>query len=62
LFNIECDVIGGMVVKSMAMRRVTKTIQRHGPYKDFVSSNSAPMTRDSRTKNNRTPDRLYSQT
>ena len=36
LFAIECDVIGGMVVKSQNMRRVLKTIQRLGPYKASV--------------------------
>lgn len=36
LFAIECDVIGGMVVKSANMRRVLQTIQRLGPYKASV--------------------------
>jgi two-component system response regulator AtoC len=33
---LACDVIGGMVVKSVNMRRVLKTIQRLGPYKASV--------------------------
>jgi DNA-binding NtrC family response regulator len=36
LLALECDVIGGMVVKSVNMRRVLKTIQRLGPYKASV--------------------------
>ena len=33
---LACEVIGGMVVKSVNMRRVLKTIQRLGPYKASV--------------------------
>ncbi len=36
LLAFECEVIGGMVVKSVNMRRVLKTIQRLGPYKASV--------------------------
>jgi DNA-binding NtrC family response regulator len=36
LFALDCDVIGGMVVRSGNMQRVLKTIQRLGPYKTSV--------------------------
>ena len=36
LLAIECEVVGGMVVKSENMRRVLKTIQRLGPYRASV--------------------------